>query len=55
MAQGPRWAMRAPRLMAVAYRAILERLVDRGWSPPRRRVSTDKLRLAGAVLRYGLI
>jgi phytoene synthase len=55
MAAGRRRAMRAPRLMAVAYRGILEGLRTRGWSPPRRRVSTNKLRLAGALLRYGLI
>jgi phytoene synthase len=50
----PRAAVRAPRLMAAAYGTILKGLQSRGWSPPRDRVSTDKLRLAGAVLRYGL-
>jgi presqualene diphosphate synthase len=50
----PRGAVRAPRLMAAAYGTILKGLQSRGWSPPRNRVSTDKLRLAGAVLRYGL-
>jgi len=54
MARSPRAAVRAPRLMAAAYRTILTGLGERGWSPPRRRVSTDKLRLAAAVLRYGL-
>jgi phytoene synthase len=54
MAACPRAAVRAPRLMAAAYRTILKGLQDRGWSPPRERVSTDKLRLVGAVLRYGL-
>jgi phytoene synthase len=54
MAACPRGAVRAPRLMAAAYRTILKGLRSRGWSPPRERVSTDKLRLVGAVLRYGL-
>jgi squalene synthase HpnD len=55
MARCPRKAVRAPRLMAAAYRTILKGLRQRGWAPPRQRVSTDKLRLLGAVLRYGLI
>jgi presqualene diphosphate synthase len=55
MAECPRAAVRAPRLMAAAYGTILRDLRARGWSPPRRRVSTNKLRLAGAVLRYGLV
>lgn len=55
MAACPRAAVRAPRLMASAYKTILERLQARGWAAPRRRVSTDKLRLLAAVLRYGLV
>ena len=31
-------AVRAPRLMATIYGCVLERLVARGWSPPRRPV-----------------
>jgi presqualene diphosphate synthase len=54
MATCPRDAVRAPRLMAAAYGSILWGLRERGWRPPRPRVSTDKLRLIGAVLRYGL-
>ena len=54
MARGPRAAVRAPRLMASAYQTILEKLLARGWAPPRSRVSTDKLQLLAAVLRYGL-
>jgi phytoene synthase len=55
MARCPRTSVRAPRLMAAAYGTILKGLQRRGWSAPRPRVSTDKLRLIGAVLRYGLI
>ena len=54
MARSSRAAVRAPRLMASAYKNILENLQARGWTPPRRRVSTDKLRLLAAVARYGL-
>jgi phytoene synthase len=54
MAASPRAAVRAPRLMAAAYGAILKGLQERGWSPPRARVSAGKIRLVGAVLRYGL-
>ena len=50
----PRPCVRAPRLMAAAYRPLLGRLLARGWAPPRRKMSKSKLILAGAVLRYGL-
>ena len=51
----PRGVVRAPRLMAAAYRSILKGLRKRGWSPPRRHVCPNKLRLVGALLRYGLL
>jgi phytoene synthase len=53
MAAAPRRAVRAPRLMEAAYRDILLRLRRRGWTPPRQPVRVDRLRLAGALLRYG--
>ena len=37
MARCPRSVVRAPRLMAEAYRLILARLEAQGWSPPRKR------------------
>lgn len=49
-----RAAVRAPRLMGAAYRSILDRLVARGWAPPRARVRTNKLLLVPALLRYGI-
>jgi presqualene diphosphate synthase len=55
MAACPRAAVRAPRLMAAAYKGVLDGLMARGWAAPRHRVSTDKLRLLAAVLRYGLV
>jgi phytoene synthase len=54
MAAQPRHRVRAPRLMAAVYRPILERMVERGFEPPRTRVRTSKIRLLGAVLRHGL-
>ena len=51
----PRALVRAPRLMAAAYRSVLDRLVRRGFAPPRPRVSTSRLAVLGALLRYGLL
>ncbi|WP_158815653.1 presqualene diphosphate synthase HpnD [Methylocapsa sp. S129] len=50
----PRAAVRAPRLMAAAYEAILERLVRRGFAPPRARVHIPLARLLAAIVRHGL-
>lgn len=55
MAEAPRAAVKAPRLMGAAYRQILDRLLARGWAPPRAPVKISKLRLVGAVLRYGIV
>jgi phytoene synthase len=54
MAQEPRRAVRAPRLMAAVYRSILDRMAARGFAPPRRRIRADRLRVLGAVLLYGV-
>lgn len=55
MARGKRPEMRCPHIMADVYGALLEKLVDRGWSGPRPRVPTPKLRALVAMLRYGII
>ncbi|MGO4705254.1 presqualene diphosphate synthase HpnD [Microvirga sp. 2MCAF38] len=55
MADCPRAFVRAPRLMATAYSSILDKLLARGWSLPREPVHADRVRLVGALLRYGLI
>jgi presqualene diphosphate synthase len=55
MAAEPRRAVRAPRLMAAAYRSILDNLVARGFAPPRQRVKARRLRILGALLRYGIV
>jgi len=55
MAKEPRWAVRAPRLMAAAYESILDSMVARGFAPPRERVGAGRLRVLGALLRYGVV
>jgi squalene synthase HpnD len=50
----PRQTVRTPRIMYEAYRSILDRLVRRGWEPPRERVRVGKLRLVGILLLVGL-
>ncbi len=51
----PRAAVKAPRLMAAAYADVLARLEKRGFAPPRIRIGVDKIKLIGAVLRWGII
>jgi phytoene synthase len=51
MAQNPRRAVRAPRIMGEAYGLILGRLVARGFAPPRPRVRLPRPRLLLIVLR----
>ena len=51
MARNPRRAVRAPRIMAEAYRAILDRLIARGFAPPRQPVRLPRLRLLFIVAR----
>jgi len=51
----PRAAVKAPRLMAAAYADVLARLEKRGFAPPRTRIGVDKIKLIGAVLRWGII
>jgi phytoene synthase len=55
MGRCPRKTVKAPRIMAAAYRPILERVVGRGFAPPRTRVRTPKHRVLLAALRYGLV
>jgi len=51
MAQSPRRAVRAPRIMAEAYRLILEALIARGFAPPRQPVHLPRLQFLLVVLR----
>jgi squalene synthase HpnD len=55
MARLPRRSVRAPRIMGLVYRAILDRLVARGWSAPRPPVRLPRARLLWIVLRHALV
>jgi squalene synthase HpnD len=55
MAQSPRRAVRAPRIMAEAYRLILDHLTARGWSSPRQPVRIPKARLLWIIMRHAFI
>jgi phytoene synthase len=54
MVRCPRENVRAPRIMADVYRAILARLERRGFAPPRERFRTPRHCVLLAILRYGL-
>ncbi len=51
MRRNPSRVVRAPRIMAEAYGLILDRLVARGFAPPRQRVRLPRARLLFIVLR----
>ncbi len=51
MAQCPRRAVRAPRIMAEAYRLILDQLIARGFAPPRVPVHLPRAKILLIVLR----
>lgn len=47
----PRRVVRAPRIMAQAYRLILDRLIARGFTPPRAPVRLPRAKILLIVLR----
>jgi phytoene synthase len=51
MAKSPRRVVRAPRIMGQAYRVILDKLLARGFAPPRPPVRHSKMRLLLIVAR----
>jgi squalene synthase HpnD/squalene synthase HpnC len=51
MAKAPRASVRAPRIMAEAYRRILRGLIARGWTAPRARVKLGKRQIAQILIR----
>jgi presqualene diphosphate synthase len=51
MAHQPRRAVRAPRIMGQAYRLILDRLIARGFEPPRAPVRLPRAKILLIVLR----
>jgi squalene synthase HpnD len=55
MARCPRQSVRAPRLMAEVYQAILAGLAARGFTPPRTKVRVRRRLLLLALLRHGFI
>jgi squalene synthase HpnD len=55
MARCPRASVRAPRIMADVYRAILAGLERRGFAAPRQRIRAPRHRIVLALLRYGLL
>ena len=55
MARSPRRCVRAPRIMGEAYRLILDSLVARGWSPPRRPIRLPRPRLLWIIMRHAFI
>ncbi|HKN30633.1 MAG TPA: presqualene diphosphate synthase HpnD [Roseiarcus sp.] len=55
LASAPRAAARAPRLMATAYRSLLDNMEARGFEPPRERAKPSRLRILGALIAYGVL
>jgi presqualene diphosphate synthase len=55
MARSPRRCVRAPRIMGEAYRLILDSLIARGWSQPRRPIHLPRARLIWIILRHAFI
>ncbi|CAN2534655.1 Presqualene+diphosphate+synthase [Methylocapsa aurea] len=54
MRVSPQRAVKAPYLMATAYRSVLDRLVARGFAPPREPVSASRTKVLLALLRFAL-
>jgi len=52
--EGPRGQIRAPRVMAAVYAAILQQMEQQGWAPPRARVHPSKAKLLLLVLQHGI-
>jgi presqualene diphosphate synthase len=55
MAHCPRNRVRSPRLMAAVYRAMLDKLVARGWQAPRKKLHHSRPQVLWAILRHGLL
>jgi phytoene synthase len=55
MAGLPRRSVRAPRIMGLVYRSMLDRLVARGWSAPRLPIRVPRPLLLWIVLRHALV
>jgi phytoene synthase len=55
MARSPRRAVKAPRIMAAAYRPRLALMVERGWEAPREKVSIARSHFLWILLRYAIV
>jgi phytoene synthase len=55
MRRAPRKTVRTPKVMAEAYKLILDGLIARGWSPPRAKVRVGRLRLMWILARHAVI
>lgn len=55
MARCPRRIVRAPKIMAEAYKSILDRLVARGWSSPREAVRVPRWLFFWIILRHAVV
>lgn len=55
MARHPRRLVKAPRIMSRYYRAILDRLIARGFAPPRAPVRLGKFTKLLIIARYAFI
>jgi presqualene diphosphate synthase len=55
MANSPRRAVRAPRIMGSAYRIMFDRMTVRGWQAPRARVRLSRFQFLWIFLRYAIV
>lgn len=55
MAASPRRAVRTPRVMAAAYRSMLDAMIARGWRAPRTPVRLRRSQVLWIVLRHAII
>jgi phytoene synthase len=55
MAASPRRTVKAPRIMAAAYRPRLALMAERGWQAPRTRVSLGRAHFLWIILRYAIV
>jgi presqualene diphosphate synthase len=55
MRRCPRRRVRAPRIMAEAYKLLFDKLIERGWSSPRAGVRLSRPHLVWIVLRHAVM
>jgi len=55
MSRNSRRVVRAPKIMGAVYRQMLEDMISRGWSPPRRRIHISKSQLIWIALRHAFV